>query len=255
VAAAARQFGIVEVDADSRVRGFHEKPEHPVPLPGDASHCLASMGIYAFKTRFLIGELRRNAAELEPGHDFGNHILPRIIGRERVHSFSHTGLGTGGGAYWRDVGTVDAYYRANTDFLLADPGLDVNDKTWPVYSFQPSFPPPKVTVASQPTGPSSAGPRLNIVANGTVSEGWLKGAIVGFDCRVAAGAVVEDSILFDGVSVGRGAEVRRAIVDKGVRVPPGTRVGCDPDEDRRRGFVLSPEGITCVPKGVVIGSK
>jgi glucose-1-phosphate adenylyltransferase len=251
-AAAAGQFGIVEVDSDSRVKGFQEKPECPTPLPGDDSHCLASMGIYTFKTRFLIDELLKNAADLDPGHDFGNHILPRIIDRERVYSFNYSGLGTGGEAYWRDVGTIDAYYQANMDFLTDDPGLDVNDKTWPIFSFQPSFPPPKVTIVSQPTGPSSGGPRLNIIANGTVTEGWLKGAVVGFDCRIASGAVVEDSILFDGVSLGRGAEVRRAILDKGVHVGPGAGVGFDPDADRLRGFVLSAAGITCVPKGTVI---
>ena len=253
VAAAARKFGIVEVDSESRVRGFHEKPEHPAPLPGDDSHCLASIGIYAFKTRFLVDELRRNAATVEPGHDFGNHILPRIIDRERVYVFNHSGFGTGGGAYWRDVGTVDAYYQANMDFLRPEPGLDVNDKTWPVYSFQPSLPPPKVTIVSETIGgPSSGGPRLNIVANGTVSEGWLKGAIVGFDCRIAPGAEVDDSILFGGVCVGGGARIRRAILDKGVHARPGARVGFDPDADRRRGFVLSETGITCVPKGVVV---
>ncbi|HSQ55147.1 MAG TPA: sugar phosphate nucleotidyltransferase [Gemmata sp.] len=252
VAAAARQFGIVEVDTASRMQGFHEKPVYPAPLPGDESHCLASMGIYVFKTRFLVDELRRNAAEVEPGHDFGNHILPRIIDRERVFAFNHTGTGTGGGAYWRDVGTVDAYFEANMDFLLPVPGLDVNDKTWPVYSFQPSFPPPKVTVATEPTGPASRRPRLNIIANGTVSEGFLNGAIIGFDCRIAPGAVVEDSILFDGVAIGAGAVVRMAIIDKGVHVRPGARVGCDPDEDRTRGFVRSAGGITCVPKGFVV---
>jgi glucose-1-phosphate adenylyltransferase len=150
VAEAARQFGVFEVDSDSQVKGFREKPEHPVTLPDDTSHCLASMGIYAFKTRFLVDELRRNAAELKPGHDFGNHILPWIIGHECVYTFNYTGFGTGGTAYWRDVGTIDAYYQANMDFLGGDPGLDVNDKTWPIYSFQPSFPPPKIAVVSQP---------------------------------------------------------------------------------------------------------
>jgi glucose-1-phosphate adenylyltransferase len=252
VAAAAGQFGIVEVDSESRVKGFQEKPECPALLPGDDSHCLASMGIYVFATRFLVDELLQHAANLVPGHDFGSHILPRIVGREHVYAFHFSGLGTGASAYWRDVGTIDAYYQANMDLLVAEPGMNVNDKTWPIYTFQPSFPPPKATIVAQPIGPSSGGPRLNILANGTLSEGWLKGVVVGFDCRIAAGAAVEDSILFDGVSIERDAEVRRAILDKGTLVRPGARVGFDPELDRRRGFVLSAGGITCVPKGTVV---
>ena len=214
------------------------------------------MGIYVFDAGFLIGELRRNAADVDHGHDFGHHILPRIIGRAPAHAFTFTGHGTGAAAYWRDVGTVDAYFRANMDLVSDSPGLDVNDKAWPVYSFQPSFPPPKVAAGPEPAGtPPSEDPRFNIIANGTVSEGWLRGAVIGFDCRVEQGSVVEDSILFDRVSVGRGAEVRRAILDKGVRVMPGGRVGVDPGEDRGRGFVVSEGGVTCVAKDAVVGGR
>jgi glucose-1-phosphate adenylyltransferase len=252
VAAAAGQFGIVEADSSLQVRGFREKPERPAPVPGDEGNCLASMGIYLFNARFLIDELRRNAADLKPGHDFGHHILPRIIGRAPVHAFMFSGHGTGGAAYWRDVGTVDAYYQANMDLLADDPGLDVNDKTWPIYSFQPSFPPPRVAAGPPPGGRLVGAPRYNIFANGTVSEGWLRGTVVGFDCRVESESVVEDSILFDRSAVGRGAEIRRAVLDKGVVVRPGARVGVDPDADRRRGFVVSERGVVCVPKGVVV---
>src|SRR5207253_9312292 len=139
--------------------------------------------------------------------------------------------------------------------------LNLYDRGWSVYSCQPSFRRPRLAVVPQPTrgrdppGHSGASgisvppsPWHNIFANGTVSEGWLRGAVVGFDCRIERGAIVEDSILFDGVSVGRGAEIRRAILDKMVQVRPGARVGFDPDEDRRRGFVVSEQGVTCVPR-------
>ncbi len=251
VAEAARQFGIVQVDTALRVTGFEEKPERPTPLPGDEANCLASMGIYVFTARFLVDELRRNAQEVDPGRDFGHHTLPRIIGREQVHAFCFSGDGTGG-AYWRDAGTVDAYFRANMDLLTDVPGLNLYDKAWPIYSFQPSFPPPRVAVVPPSATLALGRPRHNIFANGTLSEGALRGAVVGFDCRIDHGAVVEDSILFDGVCVGSGAEVRRAILDRAVRVLPGARIGFDPNEDRRRGFVLSEEGITCVPRGVVV---
>jgi glucose-1-phosphate adenylyltransferase len=205
-----------------------------------------------FSARFLIDELRRNAAGIDPGRDFGHHTLPGIIGREAVYAFTYTGHGTGGGAYWRDVGTIASYYRASMDLLADIPGLDLYDKAWPVYSFQPSFPPPRVAAARRPGGSPNVHPPRSIFANGTIAEGWVSGAVVGFDCRIDRDAGVEDSILLDGVSVGRGAGVRRAILDKGVRLRPGARVGFDPDADRRRGFVVSEDGITCVPKGVVI---
>jgi len=255
LASASGQFGVVQVDSDSRVIGFQEKPECPSSLPADPEHCLVSMGIYVFKTSYLIDELNRNAADLQPGNDFGTHVLPRITGRENVYAFNYTGLGTGDVTYWRDVGTIDAYYQANMDFLVGEPALNVYEKTWPIYSFQPSFPPPKVTVLGQPTSRSLVGPQLNMIANGTVSEGWLKGAVVGFDCHISAMATVEDSILFDRVSIERGAEVRRAILDKGVQIRSGARVGFDAIADLRRGFVLSAGGITCVPKGTIVSER
>ncbi|MDB5308521.1 MAG: Glucose-phosphate adenylyltransferase [Gemmataceae bacterium] len=255
VAEAAGQFGVVEVDADARVTGFQEKPDHPTPTAGDGAVCLASMGIYVFTARFLADELRQNAEGADPGHDFGNHVLPRIMGRESVRAFTFSGRGTGAPGYWRDVGTVDAYYRANMDLLADPPGLDLYDKAWPIYSLQPSLPPPRVGVVPEPAGRPAGGVRHNIFANGTASAGWVRGSVVGFDCRIEAGAVVEDSILFDRVAVGPGAEVRRAILDKGVRVLPGAHVGCDPDADRARGFVVSEAGVTCVAKDAVVGGS
>jgi len=253
VAEATGRYGVVEVDAHAQVTGFQEKPEHPTPVPGDEGNSLASMGIYVFTARFLVDELRRNAEGVEPGHDFGHHILPRIMGREPIRGFTFSGRGTGAHGYWRDVGTVDAYYRANMDLLGDPPGLDLYDRAWPIYSFQPSFPPPRVAVVPEPSGRPAGGSRHNIFANGTVSTGWVRGSVIGFDCRVDAGAVVEDSILFSRVTVGAGAEVRRAILDKGVQVLPGARVGCDLDEDRARGFVVSEGGVTCVAKNAVVG--
>lgn len=252
---AAGRFGVVEVDAESRVTGFQEKPARPTPVPGDEGNCLASMGIYVFTAQFLIDELRRNAEGPDPGYDFGRHILPRLVGREPVRAFTFSGKGTGAPAYWRDVGTVDAYYAANMDLLADSTRLDLYDKAWPIYSFQPSFPPPRVAVVPEPPGRAPGSSQHNIFANGTVCGGWVRGSVLGFDCRVEAGSVVEDSILFDRVSVGAGAEVRRAILDKGVKVEPGARVGIDPEHDRARGFTVSDGGITCVEKGAILGGR
>jgi glucose-1-phosphate adenylyltransferase len=252
VEAAAKQFGVVEVAPDARVLRFHEKPDAPPPVPGDDANCLASMGIYVFDARFLTDDLRRNADEPDPGHDFGLHILPRLIDREKVFAYTFSGTGTGGGKYWRDVGTVDAYYHANMDLLSDKPELDLYDQTWPIYGYQPTLPPPKVAVLPAPANGRMDLPHQNLFANGVVADGWVKGAVVGFNCRIERGAVVEDSVLFDGVSIEHGAEVRRTILDKRVRVCPGARIGLDPNADRQRGFVVSAGGVTCVPKETVV---
>jgi len=253
IAEAAGQFGVIEVDRDSLVVSFEEKPERPAGLPGDDGHCLASMGIYVFTAAFLVDELRRSASEPEPGHDFGQHFLPQIIGREPVRAFTFTSPSGSAPAYWRDVGTIDAYFRANMDLLADAPGLDLYDKAWPVYSFHPAFPPPRIAIAPASAQPGhSSDLQHNIFANGTVADGRIRGAVVGFDCRIEPLAVVEDSILFDGVRVGRGAEIRRAILDDGVTVGAGARIGVDADEDRNRGFIVSDGGVTCVPSETVV---
>ena len=248
---AAGRFGVLEVNEAAQVVGFEEKPAQPARLPG-TDDCLASMGIYVFTAGFLVDELRRTASGADPAHDFGQHFLPRIIGRESIRAFTYSGLGTGGPAYWRDVGTVDAYFQANMDLLEDTPALDLYDKTWPIYGSQPSSPPPRVAAGSSRPAPPPGGPAHNMFANGTVADGWVRGAVVGFDCRIERDAIVEDSVLFDGASIGRGAEMRRVILDENVRVQPGARIGMDPAEDGRRGFVISEGGVTCVPADTVV---
>lgn len=248
---AAGQLGVVEVDRQGQVVTFQEKPEHPAGLPGHDGICLASMGIYVFTAAFLVDELRRSAGTAQPGHDFGRHFFPQIIGREPVRAFTFSNAGNVT-PYWRDVGTIDAYFRAHMDILADVPELDLYDKAWPLYSVQRSFSPPRVAAAPESSRQAAAGSRHNIFANGTVADGWCRGAVVGFDCRIDAGAVVEDSILFDDVCIGRGADVRRAILDEGVQIRARARVGVDADDDRRRGFTVSEGGITCVPSDTVV---
>jgi glucose-1-phosphate adenylyltransferase len=252
VTEAAGRFGVIESDQFSQVVGFREKPVLPAQLPGDQVYCLASMGIYVFTTTFLIEELRRNAEGIESGHDFGQDCLPRVIGGEPVRAFTSSGRGTGAPGYWRDVGTIDAYFEANMDLLSDAPALDLYDKTWPIYSFQPSSPPPRVTVMPDAARRLAPGPCHSMIANGTVAEGSLWGAVIGFDCRIERDASVEESILFDRAFVGCGARVRRAILDEGVQVRPRARIGFDREEDRARGFVVSEGGITCVPTDTVV---
>ena len=250
VAEAAGQFGVVEVDADARVTGFQEKPEQPGPGPrGRRRTVWRRWGSTCSPPGSWSTSCGGTPARSTPGTTSATTSCPRIIGREPICAFTYSGGGTGG-----DAGTGGTWGRWTR----------TTGRTWTCW------PTPRGWTCTTGRGRSTAssrasrrrgwrssrsrpagrpgGPRHNIFANGTVSEGWVRGSVVGFDCRVEAGAVVEDSILFDGVSVGRGAEVRRAILDKGGPGPPGARVGFDPDEDRRRGFVVSEGGVTCVPK-------
>ncbi len=249
VSAAARQFGIVEVDAENRVVGFEEKPACPKPIPGDPQRTLASMGIYVASTRFLFEQLCLDATRSGSRHDFGHDLIPALIDSHRVYAYPFMDENRKTEAYWRDVGTLDAYFDANMDLIAIDPQLNLYDADWPIRTFQPNLPPPKFVFAE--TGPDARrGQALDsIVCQGTiVSGGQLERTIVGPDSRINSYAQVVDSILFEGVNVGRHAKIRRAIIDKGVHVPAGIEIGYDADLDRNRGFTVTETGLTVIAK-------
>lgn len=246
----ARQFGVIEVDADDRIVGFEEKPPEPKPIPGDDGHCLASMGIYVFNARFLFEQLCHDATDPGSAHDFGRNIIPSVIRDYRVFAFPFRDENRKEDAYWRDVGTIDAYYDANMDLVEIDPQLNLYDADWPIRTYQPILPPPKFVFGSDPESPRRGQAIDSIVCQGTIiSGGTVKRCVVGPRVRVNSYASVEESILFQGVSVGRHARVRRAILDKGVRIPEGVEIGFDPELDRQRGFTVSDGGIVVIPKG------
>lgn len=249
VETAAGQFGVMEAEADSRIVGFQEKPAVPKPMPGDSSQCLASMGIYVFSARFMYEQLCQNAAQLNAGHDFGHNIIPSIINSHRVFAFPFRDENQKSEAYWRDVGTLDAYYEANMDLVHVDPLLNVYDSSWPIWTHRPNVPPPKFVFAEE-TVEGRRGQALDSVvcAGSILSGGSVQGSIIGSQCRINSYARVDDSILFDCVNVGRHARIRRAIIDKGVTIPAGTEIGFDHEEDRRRGFTVSENGIVVIGK-------
>jgi glucose-1-phosphate adenylyltransferase len=243
----ARSFGVMTVDEGNRITSFQEKPEHPLSIPGDPEHVLASMGVYAFSMTRLV-ELLHEDHNGDSTHDFGKDILPSIVGAHRVVAYRFGGS-TGrvtADRYWRDVGTIDAYYDANMDLLRPLPQMDLYQGDWPIRTYEGQHPPARSV-------PGSSGREAEIVncmlASGTlIVGGTLRHTILFPNVRVEEGAVVENSLLFHGVTVGDGAQLRRCIVDKHVTIPAGERIGFDRARDAER-FTVSDNGIVVIPKG------
>ena len=246
---AAVEFGVMEIEPSQRIIGFEEKVPEPKTIPGDDQHCLASMGIYIFTARFLFEQLCRDANIPGSRRDFGRNIIPSTVGTHRVFAFPFRDENRKSDAYWRDVGTLDAYFEANMDLIGIDPLLNMYDDQWPIRTFQPNLPPPKFVFGSRGEEGRMGRALDSIVCQGTiVSGGQVDRCVVGPRCRINSFAKVEDSILFEGVEVGRHAKVRRAIIDKGVSIPANVEIGYDLELDKRRGMTISEGGIVVLAK-------
>jgi glucose-1-phosphate adenylyltransferase len=245
----AKEFGVMQVDPDGRLVGFEEKKPYPKTIPGDPRHCLASMGVYVFNARFLFEQLCLDATRPGSAHDFGHNIIPSLIDTHRLYAFPFRDENRKQDAYWRDVGTIDAYHSASMDLISVDPLLNMYDERWPIRTYHPNYPPPKFVFAEQGHDARRGEALDSIVCQGSiVSGGQVERSILGFNVRINSFARVEDSIVLDGVDIGRHARVRRAIIDKWVRIPPGMQIGFDPEQDRARGFTVSEGGVTVIAK-------
>jgi len=245
------QFGNVTLDAQDRVVGFVEKPPQPTPLPDDPNHCLASMGIYVFTARLMYELLCKDATRTDSDHDLGRNILPVMMESHKAFGFRFRDRNRKAVPYWRDVGTLDAYFQANMDLVDIDPVLNLYDREWPIRTDQPPFPPPKFVFSDEgPRGQARRGEaHESMVCQGCiVSGGHVRKSVLSPNVRVNSFAVVENSILFEGVDVGRYSRVRRAIIDKDVKVPANTTVGYDLEHDRRRGFTVTEGGVVVIAK-------
>jgi glucose-1-phosphate adenylyltransferase len=242
----SRRFGVIEVDEDRRVTGFDEKPARPRPTPWSDSVCLGSMGIYIFDFDVLVRELQRDA-EQDTHHDFGRDILPRLVASEdRSFAYLFWDENKKEAQYWRDVGTIDAYYEASMDLIQVDPLFNLYDPAWPLRTYQPQFPPAKFVFSHDDRRGQSLD---SIVSMGSIVSGALvERSILSPGVRVNSYARVEDSILMSNVVVNRHACIRRAIVDRDVEIPLGAVIGFDPAEDRRR-HTVSAGGVVVVTEG------
>ena len=245
-------LGVIEVDPNQRVVGFEEKPVKPKTIPGDDDHLYGSMGIYIFERKALEEELEEDAHK-NTDHDFGKNIIPQIIqkARKKILAYEFVDANKKETLYWRDVGTLDAYYESNIDLVQVTPQFNLYDREWPIRTYQLQYPPAKFVFADRLGG--RRGMALDsLVADGCIlSGGMVQRSILSPNVRVNSYAEVSGSLLMEGVDVGRHAKVKNAIIDKHARIMPNAEIGFDLARDKER-FTVTPKGIVVVEKGAVV---
>jgi len=253
--AEAKEFGIIEVDVEGRMIGFAEKPkENPKTIPGDPTRCLASMGNYLFDTEVLVQEIVRDAGDPNSAHDFGKSIVAGMFERKRVYVYDFAlntvpGQGEKERGYWRDVGSLDAYYQANMDLVAVDPVFSLYNDRWPIFTIRHNQPPVKFIFSDEAGGRVGRATDSLISEGCVISGGQVHTSILSPKVRVNSYASVEGSIVFENVNIGRHCKIRRAIIDKHVDVPPNTTIGYDLEKDRKQ-FHVTESGIVVIPKGM-----
>ena len=250
----AHQFGIIEADADGRIVGFLEKPDHPPGMPGRPDWSLASMGNYMFRTRTLQDALAADVVDSGSSHDFGRDIIPRLVrsgARVYIYDFGQNqvpGEPPGMAPYWRDVGTIDSYFDANMELRSGLPELNLYNRGWRIHTAQRDYPPARF-VRHDGSGADCVVEDSMVCEGSIVSSARLQRVLLGYDCFVHAGSAVEESIILSGCDIGAGARLRRVMLDKNCKIAPGTVIGADPEQDRRRFPFVTDSGIVVLPKG------
>ena len=249
VAEAAGAFGIMQVDEANRVIGFEEKPANPVPIPGNDGITLASMGNYVFNTEFLFEELKKDADNPDSSHDFGNDIIPSIITKNNIFAFRFFDQHTGGKAYWRDVGTLDSFWEANMELVSASPALNLYDENWPIWTDQAQLPPAKFVFDDD----DRRGEAIDSTVSGgcIISGSTVKKSVVFSNVRVHSYSSIEEAVILPEVQVERNCRIKRVIIDRGCRIPEGSVIGYDHEQDRTNGFRVSDNGIVLVTSGML----
>ena len=242
----AGAFGVMSVDEGRRITRFDEKPKHPEPVPGKPDRALASMGVYVFNAGFLFDQLIRDGEEATSSHDFGKDLIPHAVRHHRVfaHDFAESCLGSEEGRpYWRDVGTVDAYWAANMDIISVTPELNLYDDNWPIWTYQEQLPPAKFVFDDE----DRRGMAVDSMTSGDciISGAVVRRSLLFSSVRIEERSLVEDSVILPKVRIGRNVVIKRASLDKRCRIPDGMRIGVDREEDARR-FHVTEKGIVLV---------
>jgi glucose-1-phosphate adenylyltransferase len=248
----ARSFGVIETDAEMRIRAFHEKVADPPPMPGNPFMSFASMGNYVFTTSKLLECLEDDARLEESAHDFGHDILPRMVEKgDKLYAYDFQQNRVPGeeadNVYWRDIGTVDAYHAANLDLVQVKPQFNLYNRTWPIRTGINHDPPAKFVFYEEATERIGIATESIVSLGCIISGGRIHRCVLGNRCRINSFSHVEESILLENVNIGRHARIRRAIIDKDVEIPSGATIGYDLEKDRERWYV-SPGGVVVIPK-------
>ena len=245
----AKQFGVLAVDQDDRITRFEEKSPNPSPLPKNPNLAYASMGIYLFKTDTLARRLFEDA-QLGTGHDFGTNILPNMIKDDRVFAFPFIDKNKKTVKYWRDIGTLDAYWEANMDLISVDPQFNLYDSEWPIRTYQGQYPPAKFVFAED-DHEGRAGVALDSIVCGgcIISGGRIQRSVLSPNVLVKDHALIQDSVLMENVVIGANAKIKNSIIDKDVVIPANMEIGYNPVADRTR-FTVTDSGLVAISKGM-----
>ncbi len=240
---AARAFGVMTTDQDGRVREFHEKPDAPTPMPGSDDTALASMGIYVFNTRFLFEQLIKDADNKQSGHDFGHDIIPSIISKYRVFAYPFRDERRDQQAYWRDVGTVDAFWEANLELIGVTPELNLYDEEWPIWTYQEQMPPAKFIFDDE----DRRGMAVDSMVSGgcLISGAKVRHSLLFSNVKVNSYSVLQHAVVLPDVTIGRHCRINNAVIDRGCRIPRETVIGEDPEKDAEK-FHVTPGGVVLV---------
>ncbi len=262
----ASAFGVVEVDNDFNIKAFHEKPEDPVCIPGDSEHSLASMGIYIFNREVLL-----DALDMAQGKDFGHDIIPSLLGKYKIVAYPYRAQNriedysfdtqpdgrrfqvleerTKDSGYWRDVGSLDAYWNANMDLCGVEPFFNLYGTYWPIHTYMRQLPPAKFVFAAERENPPRVGKALDsMIGQGSIITGIVRDSVLSTNVITRSWSHVSESVIMDNVIIGRNCKVKKAIIDKNNYVPDGVNIGVDPAEDKER-FKVTQRGIAVVPRG------
>jgi glucose-1-phosphate adenylyltransferase len=241
---AAGQFGVMTVDETGRIIGFDEKPKKPNEIPGVPGYCLASMGNYVFNTEFLYEQVIKDADTPDTQHDFGRNVIPAIIKDYQVYAYAFRDPKTGEQAYWRDVGTLKAFWEANMELVSVSPQLNLYDQAWPVLTHQIQSPPAKFVFDDK----DRRGEAIQSMVSGgcVVSGASVRNSLLFSRVHVHPHSTIDESVVLPDVEIGEGSRINKAIIDAGCKIEPGTVIGVDADADRERGFRVTSDGITLV---------
>jgi len=242
-----KRFGVIQTNEENRIVGFHEKPSVPIPSPNNPEVTFASMGIYLFNTRVLVKAIIDDAKQ-DTNHDFGKNIIPEMIHSKKVYAYPFVDENNNGLSYWRDIGTLDAYWEANMDLVQTSPEFNLYEKNWPIRTYKAQFPPAK-TVFNKNLPDARTDMILNSIVSGgcIISGAKVEGCVLSPDIRVGSNSEIYDSIIMESVRIGQNVKIRKAIIDKSVMIPDNMNIGYDREEDSKH-FTVTDSGIVVVRK-------